>query len=87
MTYHVITVFQPGSRLSVERGFLVCKYTNGDENRIALADVRALIIAVPSVAFTNTCIARLLDQDSPILHCDEHYKPIGWSTARPGDSS
>jgi CRISPR-associated protein Cas1 len=82
MTYHIITIQKPGARLSVDRGFLVCRYPDEEaENRIALADVRNLIIGVPSVAFTNECIARLLAQDSLILHCDSHYKPIGWSSS------
>lgn len=68
-----------GSILSVDRGFLVCKYPDDTENRIALADVRALIICTQGVLFTNECLARLLEQDSVILHCNNKYKPIGWS--------
>ncbi|MEB3286027.1 MAG: type II CRISPR-associated endonuclease Cas1 [Vampirovibrionales bacterium] len=79
MTFHIVTVLSLGSRLSVDRGFLVCKNQGGDEKRLALADVRALVIGVPSVAFTNSCLSRLLAQDSPVLHCDEQYKPIGWT--------
>lgn len=81
MSFHIITVLQPGARLSVDRGFLVCKYPDQSENRIALADVRVLIIGVPSIAFTNTCLARLMANDSLVLHCDEHYKPIGWTAS------
>lgn len=81
MSYHIVTVLQPGVKLSIEHGFLVCKYSDGNENRIALEDVRTLIVGVPTVSFTNTCIARLLAQDSLILHCDEHFKPIGWSAS------
>lgn len=79
MSFHIITVFNTGSRLSCERGFLVCRYPDGNENRIALADVRGLVIANPAVSFTNECLARLLAQDSVVLHCDRHFKPIGWT--------
>jgi CRISPR-associated protein Cas1 len=79
MSFHIITVLKQGARLSTDRGFLVCQYPDDTENRIVLADVRAIIIGVPSVAFTNTCLARLLEQDSMVLHCNEHYKPIGWT--------
>lgn len=79
MTFHIITVFNTGSRLSCERGFLVCRYPAGNENRIALADVRSIVIANPAVSFTNECLARLLAQDSVILHCDRQFKPIGWT--------
>jgi CRISPR-associated protein Cas1 len=80
MTFHIITVFNTGSRLSCERGFLVCRYPDGDENRVALADVRSIVIANPAVSFTNECLARLLAQDSVVLHCDRQFKPIGWTT-------
>lgn len=81
MTFHIVTIFSTGTRLSCERGFLVCKTPEGTENRIALADIRGLVIANPATSFTNVCIARLLANDAIILHCDEHFKPIGWTTA------
>lgn len=79
MTFHVITILSPRCRLSVDRGFLCCHYHDEPEQRIALADVRALVIGVPSVSFSNECLARLLAQDAPVLHCDAHFKPIGWT--------
>lgn len=79
MTFHIITVLTQGARLSADRGFLVCSYPDQTENRIALADVRGIVIGNPSVSFTNECLARLLAQDSVILHCDKQFKPIGWT--------
>jgi CRISP-associated protein Cas1 len=79
MSYHVISLLQEGAMIRADRGFLVCQYKDGTENRIALADVRAIVCAHPAIAFTNQAIARLLAQDSVILHCDRHYKPVGWS--------
>jgi CRISPR-associated endonuclease Cas1 subtype II len=81
MSFHIVTLLRPGVRLSVDRGFLVCRYPNNDEKRIALADVRAMVVGTPAVSFTQECLARLLEQDSVVLHCDSHYKPIGWSVA------
>jgi len=68
----------------VDRGFLVCKLPDdelhqAEQKRVALQDVRGVIAAVPGLAFTNACISRLLAQDSVILHCDEEFKPIGWT--------
>jgi CRISPR-associated protein Cas1 len=79
MTFHIVTIFSTGTRLSCERGFLVCKLPDGNENRIALADIRGLVIANPATSFTNICLARLLARDAVILHCDEQFKPIGWT--------
>lgn len=57
----------------------MCRYPDGNENRIAMADVRSIVIANPAVSFTNECLARLLAQDSVVLHCDRQFKPIGWT--------
>ena len=37
MTFHIITIFDTGSRLSCERGFLVCKYPDDEEKRMGQA--------------------------------------------------
>lgn len=81
MTYHVITLMTHGARLSVDRGFLVCQYPDKTQNRIALADIRALILATPKIGFSAECLARLLEQDSVILHCNNQYQAIGWTVA------
>lgn len=83
MTYHIITISTPGTKLKVDRGSLVAEVGKGEgatEKRIPLEDVRGVVVAVPSVAFTNQAIARLLDNNAVILHCDEKYQPIGWTT-------
>lgn len=79
MTYHVISLLNEGVYISCDRGFLVCRYRDGKENRVALADVRAIIAAHPAISFSNQALSRLLAQDSVILHCDRSYKPVGWS--------
>ncbi|MEB3206907.1 MAG: type II CRISPR-associated endonuclease Cas1 [Vampirovibrionales bacterium] len=79
MSYHILTLQTPGSKLNVDRGFIVCNTPHQPDRRVALADVRMVVVAVPSVSFSNECIARLMAQDSAILHCDRHFKPIGWS--------
>ncbi len=80
MSYHILHLLTPGCFIGTDKGFLVCKYSDGTENRLALADVRAVIAAAQGISFSNSCLAKLLSQDSIILHCDEKYKPIGWTT-------
>lgn len=70
-----------GSKLYVDRGFLVCRLPDESQNRIALVDVRSIIVAAPQVSFSNEAIARLLSNDAVILHCDSKYKAVGWSMA------
>ena len=77
MSYHIIHLLQPNTYVHAQRGFLVCKYDNDTENRVALSDVRAVVVASKGVYFSNTVVARLLDQDAIILHCNEKYQPVG----------
>lgn len=79
MSYHVLTIEQHGAFLSVDRGFLVCTAPDEPEKRMPLADIRAVVVSVPSVGFTNQALARLLEQHSAVLHCNTHYKPVGWT--------
>lgn len=79
MSYHILHITTRGSSLSVDRGFLVCKTPDEENKKITLDDVRAIIICTPGVSFTNECIARLLEQDSVILHCNRKYQPVGWT--------
>jgi CRISPR-associated protein Cas1 len=79
MTYHVISLLNEGAYLSADAGFLVCQYKNGTTHRMPLGDVRAIIAAHPAISYSNACLARLLAQDSVVLHCDRHYKPVGWT--------
>ena len=81
MTYHILHIMTRGSFLSVDRGFLVCEYPDKTQNRIAIEDIRAIIAGVQGISFTNECIAKLLSHDCVILHCDNKYKPVGWSVS------
>jgi len=70
-----------GSFLSVDNGFLVCTMPDKQEKRIPLQDIRGIIAGIQGIGFSNECIARLLEQDSVILHCNNKYKPVGWSVS------
>lgn len=79
MTYHILHITTPNVFLYTDKGFLFCKYNDESENKIALDDIRAIIVATHQVGFTNSCLAKLLEKDVAILHCTNSYKPIGWS--------
>ena len=78
MSYHILHITQKCSIL-VDKGLLICKMQNGILNKIAIADIRAIIIVTQGVCFSNECIARLLEQNAIIMHCNNQYKPVGWS--------
>lgn len=78
MSYHILHITQRCS-LSVDRGLIICKLSDGTVKKIAISDIRAIIVVSQGVAFSNECIARLLEQDAIIMHCNSSYKPVGWS--------
>jgi CRISP-associated protein Cas1 len=81
MSYHILHLLTPDCFVGTDRGFIVCKYKNGSENKLALADIRAVVAIAQGISFSNSCLAKLLSQDSIILHCDNKYKPIGWTSS------
>ena len=79
MTYHILHLTTPNISLYCDKGFLFCRFENGTENKLPIEDLRGIIIATHQVIFTNSCLARLLENNVIILHCNNLYKPTGWS--------
>lgn len=79
MTYHILHLTTPNIRIYHKEGFLFCKFDDESENKIAIDDIRAIIVATHKISFTNSCLAKLLEKDVVILHCNDSYKPVGWS--------
>lgn len=83
MSFHIVHVLQHASRLTIDRGCLVCRVPDQPEKRIPQSDVLALIIAARGVSFSADCLSSLIKNGSIILHCDERYRPIGKTTGLP----
>lgn len=79
MSYHILHLTTPNCIISVDKGLLFCKYKNNETNLIPLLDLKAIIVATFGVSFTNTALAKLLENNVVILHCNNHYRPVGWS--------
>jgi CRISPR-associated protein Cas1 len=77
MSYHIIHVLNHASRLSVDRGCLVCNIPEKPSRRVPLDDILAVIVAARGVSFSAECLSALLRHNSVVLHCDHNYKPIG----------
>jgi CRISPR-associated protein Cas1 len=77
MSYHIIHILNHASRLSVDRGCLVCNIPEQTEKRVPLEDILAVIIAAKGVSFSAECLAALMRSNAIVLHCDHNYKPIG----------
>ena len=79
MSYHILHITTPNCRIHVDRGFLFCEFKNGENNKIPIDDIKIIVVATQGVAFSNASLAKLLENDIVILHCNNSYKPIGWS--------
>ncbi len=79
MSYHILHLTTSDCSISSDRGLLFCKYKTGEENMISLSDIKAIIVAAHGVCFTNNCLAKLLENNVVILHCNRSYQPVGWS--------
>lgn len=79
MTYHILHITTPNVSLYTDKGFFCCKFDDESENRLPIDDIRAIIIATHQVIFTNSCLAKLMENNIVVLHCNNSYKPIGWS--------
>ena len=79
MSYHIIHLTTPNCSLSTDKGLLLCKYKDDNNSIIPLLDIKAIIIATHGTTFTNNCLAKLLENNVVILHCNNKYQPTGWS--------
>ena len=77
MSTHIVHILQHGSIIGVDRGCLTCKAPDKEEKRLPLSDILAVIVAARGVCFSGESLARLLQNDAIILHCNEKYQPIG----------
>src|SRR5580658_8445626 len=79
MSHHILHIFQHGSILGRERGFITCRADGQEERRLPLDDIRAVIIAARGVTLSSSFLSGLLETDAIVLHCDERYQPCGWT--------
>lgn len=76
MSYHILHVMDYGCRLVRERGQLVCKKDGGILGKIALEDLRAVVLLNGAVSLSGDVIAALAECDAILVHC-KNFKPVG----------
>lgn len=80
MSYHILHITKNGSYISIDKGLLFCEIkATGELYKLPLADIKAVVVCTPAVAFSNNAIAALLRNDVVIQHCDRNFQPVGWS--------
>lgn len=78
MSYHILHISEHGCGLSKERGLLVCRKDGKTLGKIAIEDLRAVVILGESVNISAAVFAGILDNDAIIIHC-RNYKAVGVS--------
>ena len=79
VSYHVLTLQTPNTRLSVDKASLVATHPETGAKRMPIEDIRAVVVATHQVSFSNECLAQLLESNVTVLHCNRQFKPVGWS--------
>jgi CRISPR-associated protein Cas1 len=88
MSHHVITLQTHGTKLSIDRGLLVCKFPDGYRNPsgeptasmgVPYDEVRLVVCTTPAVSVTGMATVRLSENNAAILYCNEHYQPTAWT--------
>lgn len=83
MSFHLIHIMNHGSRLSVNRGCLICTLADKSQRKAPLEDILTVIIAARGVSFSSDAISSLAKKGAIILHCDDSYKPIAKTVRLP----
>lgn len=69
-------ILHHGSYLSVDKGFLVLKCKEY-ERRAPISEILCVVVCARGVSFSSNSLSELIKNGAVVLHCDEHYKPIG----------
>lgn len=80
MSHQILHILTHGASLHKERGHLLFKPPDSPVSawkRVALEDLRAIILCAKGVHFSSNVIAALQEYDVVMLHCNEHYAPVG----------
>ena len=76
MSYHILHIADYGCKLTKERGLLVCRKDNSVLGKIALEDLRAVVLLNETVSISGAIMSTLADYDALIIHC-KNFKPVG----------
>ena len=83
MSHHILHVFKHGGTLGLDRGFVELRAEDEKPLRMPIEDIRAVVIAARHVTCTAAFLSAITESDAIILHCDENYRPCGWTVGLP----
>ena len=75
MSYHILHIADYGCKLTKNRGFFECTKDGKTLGRIAIEDLRAVVLLNEASSISGSVVAALADCDAAIIHC-KNFKPI-----------
>ena len=76
MSYHILHIVDYGCRLLKEHGLLVCEKESRIVGKIAIEDLRAVILLNGAQSISGAIMSAIIENDAIIIHC-KNFKPIG----------
>ncbi len=76
MSYHILHITDFGCKLSKERGLLVCKKDNKILGKIAIEDLKAVVLLNEATSISGAILSELSVCDAVFIHC-KNFKPVG----------
>lgn len=78
MKRHVVEIGGDGKHLSLYRGFLSIRNSEGECGRVPLDDIAALVASGHGITYSNDLLAALSKANVPVVLCGSDYAPTGW---------
>lgn len=75
MTGRVVEVAREGAHLALSRGFMTVRADGEEIGRIALADIRALVVRGYGASFSVNLVAKLSEGGTPVVICGANQSP------------
>lgn len=70
----IVEITGEGYGLSVSKGFLLVSH-DGDEDKIPLSEIEAVVISSHGTWITNHALSRLAEENIPVVHCNRNAMP------------
>jgi CRISP-associated protein Cas1 len=73
----IIDITQDGRHLARDRGFLTVNEGNTIIARVPLDQVAAVLAHAHGITWSNSLLAALADQGTPVVICGSNHRPQG----------
>lgn len=72
----IVDIATDGRHLSLYRGFLIVEEGQREVGRVALDDIRAVIVHAHGTTWSTNIVAALAERGAPIVFCGRNHSPV-----------